>query len=117
MAQTKRAPKPTDFRVPVEGVGDFVFGKRTMSDEIAIQVDFARMIQGVEPTNWLVVVCGALSDLRALTVSMPDSWDLETLDPLDEDAYSNLVKVHSALREKEQSFRRAKREANQASGA
>jgi hypothetical protein len=112
-----RAPKPTDFRVPVEGVGDFVFAKRTMADEIKVQVEFARMIDGVEPTQWLQVVCGALADLRVLTVKAPDSWDIDDLDPSDEDVYANLVKVHEAFREKERSFRRSKSEGDKASGA
>lgn len=96
---------PTDFRVPVDGIGDFVFGKRTMKDEIAVQVEFARMINGVEPTAWLNAVCGWLSALKVLTVSAPEDWDLDTMDPLDEDTYAKLGKVFDALSQKEQSFR------------
>jgi len=112
-----RAAKPTDFRVPVEGVGEFVFAKRTMADEIKVQVEFARMIDGVEPTQWLQVVCGALADLRVLTVKAPDGWDIDDLEPADEEVYAKLVKSHEALREKERSFRRPKGEVDQGGGA
>lgn len=95
----------TDFTVDVEGVGTFTFARRTMRDEINIQVEFARFIQGVEPTAWLATVCGWLSDLKVLTVQAPAGWDIETLDPLDDDTYANLSRVHKALRDKERSFR------------
>lgn len=101
-----RQAQPTDFTIPVDGIGVFTFGKRTMRDEIAIQVAFARYIDGVEPTAWLQAVCGWLSSLSVLTVRAPDGWDLEELDPLDEDCYRRLKLVHDALAEKELSFRR-----------
>lgn len=112
-----RAPKPTDFRVSVDSVGDFVFAKRTMADEIKVQVEFARMIDGVEPTQWLQVVCGALADLRVLSVSSPEGWNLDDLDPMDEGVYAKLVSVHEAFREKERSFRRSKGEDDKGGGA
>jgi hypothetical protein len=101
-----RTAKPTDFRVSVEGVGEFTFGKRTMRDECDAQVEYARIIQGVEPTQWLQIVGAALSDLRTLTVTAPEGWDLEELDPQDADTYKKLYDVHMALLEKERSFRR-----------
>lgn len=112
-----RTPQATDYRVSVEGVGDFVFAKRTMRDEINVQVEFARIIQGVEPTQWLQVVGGCLSDLRVLTVKSPEGWDLDALDPLEEDVYAKLVLVHDALIAKERSFRRPKGEGDKAIGA
>jgi hypothetical protein len=114
-----RQPHPTDFRVSVPSVGEFTFARRTMRDEINVQVEYARIIQGVEATQWLQVVGGALADLRVLTVSAPPDWNLDDLDPLDDDSYSKLVAVQGALREKEQSFRRPKGPgaADQTSGA
>lgn len=112
-----RKPQSTDFRVPVEGVGEFVFAKRAMRDEIDIQVEYARMLQGVEPTNWLQAVCGWLSDLRVLIVRAPDSFDLDELDPLDPETYAKLGRVHGGLKEKENSFRQPKGEIKQATGA
>lgn len=112
-----RVAQETDFTVKVEGVGAFTFGKRTMRDEIAIQVEFARMIDGVEPTSWLQAVCGWLSTLRVLTVRAPDGWDLDDLDPLDDESYGKLSRVFDALSEQERSFRRGKKPASEAIGS
>lgn len=100
-----RQAKETDYTVNVEGVGVFTFGRRTMRDQIAIEVEFARIIDGVEPTVWLETLGGWLSTLRVLTVRAPDGWDLDALDPTDAETYSKLLRVHDALAEKERSFR------------
>lgn len=100
-----RQAKETDFIVPVEGIGAFTFGKRSMRDEIAIQVEFARLIDGVEPTTWLRIVCEWISALKVLTVREPEGWDIEVLDPLDDETYAKLKRVYEALRDKERSFR------------
>lgn len=112
-----RIAKETDFTVKVEGVGSFTFGRRTMRDEIAIQVEYARIIDGVEPTAWLQAVGGWLSVLRTLTVRAPEGWDLDAMDPLDDETYARLNKVYEALVEQERSFRRGSKPAGQGSGA
>lgn len=101
-----RIPSETDFNLTVEDIGTFTFAKRAMRDEIAIQVEYARIIDGVEPTAWLQAVGGWLSCFRVLTVRAPSGWDLETLDPLEPDTYAKMHRVYSALQEKERSFRR-----------
>lgn len=95
-----------DFTVDVEGVGTFSFGRRTMRDEIKIQVEYARLIEGVEPTEWLAVVAGWIATLRVLTVAAPAGWDIDEMDPLDDQTYARLAKVHQVLVDKERSFRR-----------
>ncbi len=112
-----RKPSETDFIVQVEGIGSFTFGQRKLSDEIAIQVEFARIIDGVEPTAWLQTVGGWMSVLRVLTVRAPADFVLDDLDPLDDDTYAKLAKVHDALSEKERSFRRSKNTAGEGTGA
>ena len=112
-----RLPQTTDYRVSVEGVGDFVFSTRSMRDEIKVQREFADMIDGVKPTEWLQAVCGWLADLRVLTVKSPEGWDLDDLDPLDPETYAKLGRVHAAFLEKEHSFRRTKSESDKAAGA
>ncbi len=112
-----RQAKETDYTVSVEGVGMFAFGRRTMRDEIAIQVEYARIIDGVTPTDWLALVGGWLSALRVLTVRAPDGWDLDDLDPTDPETYSKLSRVYDALTEKERSFRQGTKPAGEASGA
>lgn len=95
----------TDFQVMVENVGSFTFGKRTMKDEIKIQVEYARLIEGVDPTEWLETVCGWIATLKVLTVNAPDGWDIDSMDPLDQDTYGRMASVHAALRDQERSFR------------
>lgn len=112
-----RSSKPTDFRVSVDGVGDFVFAKRTMRDEIATQVGYARLIDGVTPTPWLETVCGAIADLKTLTVKGPDGWDIDALEPHDPETYKNLLAVHRELINKERSFRPGATSADKAAGA
>lgn len=112
-----RTAKENDFTVKVDGVGTFTFGRRTMRDEITIQVEYARIIDGVEPTAWLQALGGWLSVLRTLTVRAPDGWDLDAMDPLDTETYARLNKVYEALVEQERSFRRGSKPASQGSGA
>lgn len=100
-----REAKQNDFTVDVESVGTFTFGRRTMRDEIKIQVEFARIIDGVKPTEWLSVVADWLSTLRVMTVRAPEGWDMNDLDPLDPETYVKLREVFNALATKELSFR------------
>lgn len=101
-----RIPSPTDFQIPVDGIGTFTFARRRMRDEMAIAAEFSRLTEGVEtPTPYLASVAGWISTIKVLTVEAPEGWDMDSMDPLDEDTYAKLVKVHTALREKEASFR------------
>lgn len=112
-----RTPNSSDFIVPVEGVGDFTFGRRAMRDEIKSQVEYARITEGVAPTPWLHAIATWLSDLKVLTVRAPDGWDIDAMDPLDENTYTRLLKVHAALAAKEGSFRGGPKQASEAPGA
>lgn len=115
-----RIPSNTDFQINVDGIGTFTFGRRRMRDEMAIAAEFSRLTEGVDnPTPYLASVAGWISTLKVLTVEAPEGWDIDEMDPLDEDTYAKLVKAHTALREKEGSFRsgskregEAKREEN-----
>lgn len=112
-----RIAKENDFTVKVDDVGSFSFGRRTMRDEIAIQVEYARIIDGVEPTAWLQAVGGWLSALRVLTVRAPEGWDLDAMDPLDGETYAKLNRVFQALVDQERSFRSGSKPAGQGSWA
>lgn len=101
-----RKSQPTDYTVDVAGVGTFTFARRTMRDELAIQREYAAILDGVEPTAWLAAVGGWMSTLRVLTVRAPADWDIDGLDPTDNETYAKLGRVHEALLEKERSFRR-----------
>lgn len=102
-----RLPHSTDFHVTVDGVGTFSFARRTLRDEVRIGAEFSRLTEGVDtPTPWLQITAGVMATLKILTVSGPDGWDIESFDPLDQDTYDKMILVHSALRAKEDSFRR-----------
>lgn len=100
-----RKSLPNDFTLTVDGIGTFVFGRRTMRDEIKMQVEYAKLIDGATPTEWLASVCGWIACLKVMTVSAPDGWDIDLLDPMDDVSYTNLAKVYVALDNKERSFR------------
>lgn len=104
-----RFPSDTDFSVQIEGVGSFRFARRTMAEEIRIQAEYAKYLNGADPTPWLASVAGWLATLRVLTVRAPDGWqpdELELLDPLDEQVYAKLSQIHGGLRDAEREFRR-----------
>lgn len=110
-----RTPAATDFFVDVEGIGNFSFARRMLRDEMRIAAEYSRITEGVEtPTEWLQFVGTWVSTLKVLTVTAPDGWDIDAMDPLDQETYANLRDVHAALREKEQSFRAGKKGAGAA---
>ncbi len=112
-----RQPSATDFFIDVEGVGRFSFAKRKLADEMQIAVEYSVMTQGIPvPSEWLGIMAGAVSQLRVLTVTAPDGWDVDEMDPLDEETYAKIIKVHRALRDKEYSFRKGKAAPVEASG-
>lgn len=96
-----------NFSVPVPGIGDFVFRRRTFRDGIKIQAEYEALTGGVEsPSDNLHMVATSWSAIKVLLVEAPNSFDLEGLDPEDDASYSRLIKVGLALFEKESSFRR-----------
>lgn len=100
------APSATDFYVEVEPLGTFTFAKRTMRDELRIMAEVSRLTEGLDnPTTELRVLAGYIAPLKVLTVKAPEGWDIDTMDPLDQSVYDNIVKVFHALRDKESSFR------------
>lgn len=106
MTSTPNANIPDQFTLEVPEVGAFTFAKRTMRRELRIQAEYSRLTEGVDtPTLGLEMLAGMLSQLSVLTIRGPEGWDLEAIDPLDEREYAKLLRVHAALRAKEDSFR------------
>lgn len=119
-----RIPSKTDYQVTVDGIGTFTFGRRRVRDELAIAAEFSRLTEGVDtPTPFLESVAGWISTLKVLTVDAPEGWlldidgkptaDLDMADPLDNDTYAKLIKVHAELRKKEGSFRSGAKQASE----
>lgn len=112
-----RNPGRNDYELAVEGIGQFKFSRRSLGDELKVQVEYARITEGLmQPTPWLYSLGTWLSALRVLMVSAPDGWDMEAMDPLDDDTYDQMKRVYEAMREKEDSFRRKPGKASQATG-
>ncbi|HHA3594133.1 TPA: hypothetical protein ACODIZ_003660 [Salmonella enterica subsp. enterica serovar Newport] len=100
-----RLSRPSDFYETVEGVGRFRFARRMLSDELQIQRKYAEYVGGVEPTAWLATLAEYLSTIGVLTVEAPEGWDMDNMDPLDNDTYAKIARVFVALREREERFR------------
>jgi hypothetical protein len=113
-----RAPSATDFHVDVPGVGHFIFAKRTMRDEMRVAAEYSRLTEGVEtPTEFLASMAGWISTLKVMTVEAPDGWDLDMMDPFDDEASENILKAYAGLRAKEASFRKTKNPPVEGDGA
>jgi hypothetical protein len=103
-----RLPSATDLVVPVDGIGVFTFSKKTMRDQFAIESEYSRLTEGVDTvTSFLWNMANAFANLLVLTVTAPEGWDLESLDPEDAEDWNKLQAVWSALRDKQLSFRKS----------
>jgi hypothetical protein len=114
-----RESKTTDFVADVEGVGQFVFGRRGMRDEIRCSVELRRLTEGVPVDGETLVFLRAIADLRVMTVAAPPGWnpeELDDLDPFEDTAYANVLKCWEALRDKEETFRVARKAEPQGGG-
>lgn len=101
-----RAGKVTDFPVEVEGVGKFIFGRRTLRDGMAIAVEYSRQTEAEEKlSNWAMVLGEAVATIMVLMVEAPEGWVLEEIDPLAPDGYDQIMRVFTALRSAENRFR------------
>lgn len=109
-----RQAKVNDYYIDVPDIGRFRCARRTMRDEVDVQREYASMAGGVEPTAWLITIAEYLSTLRVLLVDAPEGWDMENMDPLDDETYEQLGRVFAALREREESFRRKSKPASEA---
>lgn len=114
-----RTPRPTDFPVTVDGIGTFTFARIAMREQIAIGVETARLCEGLplgslDPSFQNLI--GWIAELKTLTVVAPDGWDIDGMDPFDQDSYAQIAKVWSALRDKQNSFRPGYGKGGQAAG-
>lgn len=101
-----RSPSQNDYLVPVEKLGTFTFARRTLADEIAIQVERSKILDGtIHPTDFLWNIAVWMSALRVLMVSAPRDFDLEALDPLEQGTFDTISSIFVEMRKKEDSFR------------
>jgi hypothetical protein len=94
------------YPVNVEGVGDFVFRKRMLKDQIAIQANASRMLGGPVEDAELRSFAHALATIELLTVQAPADWKPSEIDPLEPEQTQKLWDVHEGLRDAEEKFRK-----------
>ncbi len=106
------------FVVSVPSVGDFTFRSRTIADQVRIEAEALRITGGPTGDEALRSIALNLATLSVLTVSAPDGWDVEGIDPLDgDDAVAPLRAVCKELRAAEATFRGRRHPERQAAGA
>jgi hypothetical protein len=113
-----RAARAGDFHVDVEGLGRFLFGRRTMGDVYKIRGRYNQITGGFYDEDGRMADYSALGyvTIQTLLVEAPDSFNIDTLDPIMDDAWDEkILKIFSALIDKEGSFRQ-KPTAGSASG-
>jgi hypothetical protein len=115
-----REAKESDFHVDVDGIGQFMFARRTMKDQYMIRGEYARLTGGHYDDEGRIADMSALgyATLTVLLVEGPKSFDVAALDPLlDDDFDKKILKIYSALRAKELSFRPGPATAGEGAGA
>lgn len=105
-----RPASQNDFTVDVEGIGSFIFGRRTGRDRFRIAADYHRLTEGLEVADSeFGLTAEAFATVKNLLVEGPAdvvaSIDLDAPASMDPDADSKLLRVFFALRQKELSFR------------
>jgi hypothetical protein len=99
------------YPVDVEGIGTFVFRRRTMEHRYAIAALALKIMGaggggGETPHLGVLQSTEKMAELQLLCVSGPDGWDIDALDPLDDEDCSKFEAVHKRFREAEETFRR-----------
>lgn len=113
-----RTPGANDFSVDVEGIGSFVFARRQQRDIYRIRGEYNKMTGGNydEDGNYADLSALAFVTLSLLMVDAPSGFSISA-DPLVDDQWEEkLIKVFTALREKELSFRPGSAQAGQGGG-
>jgi hypothetical protein len=115
-----RSAAPGDFQVTVDEIGTFTFGRRAPRDVFKIRGLYAQLTGGnySEEGGYNDYPAFAFATLKQMMVGGPDGYDLDKIDPVvDEQWESKLIRVFSALVEKELSFRPGNGAASQKAGA
>lgn len=87
-------------------LGEFIFRRRTLRDEFKIGAEYSRLTEGIDtPSRGLSYISEATANIKVLLVAGPDGWDLEKLDPLDQDTFTEITTIYKALQEREIFFR------------
>lgn len=113
-----REPKDTDFFIPLPGVGDFRFGRRTLLDRAKIRSEILRHSQGQDLDDpELTAYIGVMAAHKVLCVEAPAGWeDMENLDVITH-SETKVFELYAALRDAEDRFRQGSDQGGEAAGA
>ena len=98
-------PGPSTFPVDVEDVGAFVFKRRTLDAQFKIEALATRMLGGETASDTLYRMAVTFATVSHLTVTAPEGWSVEDVDPLDNEQMDRVQKVFGRLRAAEETFR------------
>lgn len=102
----RKAKPETDFKVTVEGVGDFVYGRRTVGDSLKIRGRFLELAGDHSDDVEIASIASATAMHEVLCVSAPDGWsDILALDSADPENISRIFDLYMKVGETEDSFR------------
>lgn len=97
---------PKTFQVNVDNVGTFECRRRVMRTAINIEVEYARLTQGVTGLDVETqYFCRILAYLKAMVISGPDGWDIDDMDPDDAGESQRLQEVFAAIKAEDERFR------------
>lgn len=99
-------PPAANFTVDVPGEGNFVFRQRSMRTSFQVEAEFSRLTEGVAtPTEELENSARVVATLKTMAVEVPDKWDIDAMDPDDEETAKRLLAVYNAYQAKLKFFR------------
>ncbi len=97
---------PETFPVVVENVGTFECRRRTLRVEIKIGTAFSRLTEGEDKIPaWLRELCEVVSTVKCLVIHGPDGFDVDRMDPQDEETFGKLIAIYHAILAEEARFR------------
>lgn len=92
--------------VDVEGVGQFEFQHRTLTLQVGVEAIMNRMLDGPVSDERLLYVARAIATIKKLAIKVPEGFDLEAIDPIDENEVEGVLKAYGGLLDAEATFRR-----------
>lgn len=95
-----------NYFVDIDGLGAFEVMRRTMLANNKIRSEFNRITEGQESlSEAFEQFCVVFSTLKALVVKAPTGWNLDNLDPDDDNSYQQMYSLYFKIVEKEKFFR------------
>ena len=94
------------YMVEVAEVGSFEVRRPIMRTAVRIEVEYARLTEGVEslPID-LQFICRIMAYLKVMVVSGPEGWEVDNVDPYSEGETAKLREVFEAITAEEARFR------------